>query len=107
VKLETEPPENRIGGVAVIGVSFCSTSITEVLVETEPETGATTDGITSGTSTEGEAVAVSVTGVGNFCSASVVGEGSVGTIDIGNDGAVVAEEMHARRKRTEGLVLQR
>lgn len=31
-------------GVAVIGVSFCSASITGASVETEPETGATTDG---------------------------------------------------------------
>lgn len=81
-------------GVEVIGVSFCSTSITGASVETEPETGATTDGRASGTSTEGAAVTVSVTGVRSFCSASVViasvtGEGSVGTTDIGNDGAVV------------------
>jgi len=100
VKLETEPPENRIGGVAVIGVSFCSTSITGVSVET----GATTDGIASGTSTKGEAVAVSVTGVGSFCSASVAGEGSVGTTDIGNDGAVVVTGGDACTAEEDGRI---
>jgi hypothetical protein len=59
-------------GVAVIGVSFCSASITEASVETEPE------------------------------GAAVTGEGGVGTTGIENDEAVVTTGGDACAEEEDG-----
>jgi len=78
-------------GVVVIGVSFCSTSITISSMEPEPGTGTREDGA------DGAPVTFSVIGVGRFCSASVViasvaGDGRVGTTGTVTDGVTVTED---------------